>query len=136
MERKNLLIAVLLVIAGSFFACEKEIDKVITMKVSPNVIILEDTMSINLNIENHTNKRFSYGHGCSLEYFYNGNWIQTQFNMWIITYELLHLPSKGKVGHSYHVYFDKPGRYRIIKKFDAYYHTRREYVVYAEVEIK
>ena len=135
MRKEILAIAILLVTAGVFSACEKDIDDIITMKVSPNVITLENTTSVTLSIENHTNKRFSYGHDCSSEYFYNGNWIQMQFDMWFITYLPLHLPSKGKVAHSYHVYFDKPGRYRIIKKFDAYY-TKREYIVYTEFEVK
>ena len=119
-----------------FCGCEKNIDNIITMRVSPNVIMSKDTTSINLIIENHTNRDFNYGHGYSLEYFYNGDWNQVPSGsglLRLITYELLYLQAKQQSIRLDRAYFDRPGRYRIIKDFQSHH---KKYIVYAEFEVK
>ena len=133
--KKIIFTTIVLIFLGSFSACEKDIDNIITMRVSPNVIMSKDTTSINLIIENHTNRDFNYGHGYSLEYFYNGDWNQASSGglLGLITYELLYLPAKKQSIRPDSAYFDIPGRYRIIKNFQSH---RKKYIVYAEFEVK
>jgi len=121
-----------------FCGCEKDIDNIITMRVSPNVIMSKDTTPVDIIIENHTNRVFSYGHGYYLEYFYNGDWNQASSGVLLgelITYEMLYLQAKTKgMLQSYNAYFDRPGRYRIRKDFQS--HHNKKYIVYAEFEVK
>ena len=145
MKKEILLIAVILLNIAVFFpSCEKDTDKIITMKVEPK-IVTKDT-PVKLIIENHTHKKFSYGKIFYLEYFDNENWINVQLQdlvdeNWIntlpcfnFTKELLTLSPKEKKECLFNTaYLDNLGRYRIVKNFK---HNRKEYTVYAEFEIK
>ena len=136
---------ILLIFTVFFSSCERDMDKIITMKVEPK-LATKDSPIINLIIENQTNKRFSYGKAFSLEYFDNGNWINIPFEdfvdeNWINTHpcfnftkELLVLESKDKKECPFNTsFFNNFGRYRIVKKFT---HDKKEYIVYADFELK
>ena len=132
MKRKSLFVVVLLAL-GSFSACEKDVNDVITMKVEPE-IVTKDT-PINLVIENHTNKKLGMACSISMEYFDNGNWIYVDIDIPYYYMLCCLLPKEKREGSSYISDFglEKLGRYRIAKVF---YYNKKEYKVYAEFEIK
>jgi hypothetical protein len=141
MRKEILVIAIILVTAGVFSSCKKDIDDIITMQVSPKMVMLKDTIDVNLIIENHTNKMFSYDGFFILEYFDKENWTHigeicfdpTMIGKYLLPKAVIERPtclSEQVLSIS--------GRYRIAMEFT---HSKnigngRGYIVYAVFEVK
>jgi len=141
MRKEILVIAILLVTAGIFSACEKDMNNIITMKVSPESGFSNSFEKGILIIENQTKKTFSYDGFFSLEYFDKENWTHirevcfdpTMIGKYLLPKAVIERPtclSEQDLSIS--------GRYRIAMKFT---HSKnigngRNYIVYAVFEIK
>ncbi|MDL2296495.1 hypothetical protein LJC68_06910 [Bacteroidales bacterium OttesenSCG-928-B11] len=131
----TLLLAVLFILAGSFFACEKDdypivqngrVDiskkEYILMRVSPEKVAVNS--SGKLIIENHTKEDMEYDLDYSLEYSDNGNWTQVPFrNEWVPDCMLRYVGA-GKSEEMLLFYRgeepSQTGKYRITKKIGGY----------------
>ena len=115
-------------------------DEFVTMHVFPEDVFVNSP--IKLIIENYSKGGLLYGQAYSLEYFDNGNWteIQLDINFETVGYVLNEAETVEEQFYVPEVYFQRLGKYRIVKSFSLYpnfpFEIDRMFDLYAEFEIK